>query len=420
MSKLFPITSLAAVFALAVALNGCGGGGDSSGASVAQSPGNTSTVAQTASPSASVKASNLATITIDSGLAGIPNMPFVSVTVCRPGTADCRTIDHVLVDTGSWGLRVFASQLPASVALPQQTDANAQPVAECMQFFDGYTWGPVRLADVRIAGETAHGLPIQVIDPGYASIPTDCANVGPAKNTPATLAANGILGIGVFLHDCGANCAAQAIAATYYTCTGGTCISSKMPEALQVANPIPYFETNNNGVIVQLPTVSPGGAPSTTGSLIFGIGTQPNNALAGARVLPVSATSGRFTTVFNGTAYSSSLIDSGSTALFFSTDALPACADPNPAYYCPTSLATLNATAQGADGSTDTISFTVANANSLSAQGPGYAALPSLAGNAFVNSAVFDWGLPFFYGKSVYAAIETKTTAGGNGPYFAY
>jgi hypothetical protein len=182
----------------------------------------------------------------------------------------------------------FASQLPAAVALPQETDASGKPIAECMQFFDGYTWGPVHLADMQVAGETAHGLPIQVIDPAYASIPSDCTNVGAAKNTRGTLAANGILGIGVFLHDCGANCVAKAISGTYYTCPGGTCTSSRMAEALQVANPIPYFATNNNGVIVQLPGVSASGAQSTTGSLIFGIGTQANNALGGARVLPTN------------------------------------------------------------------------------------------------------------------------------------
>ncbi|NRO98042.1 DUF3443 family protein [Paraburkholderia sp. NMBU_R16] len=32
-----------------------------------------------------------------------------------------------------------------------------------MQFFDGYTWGPVRLVDVKISGETANALPVQLI-----------------------------------------------------------------------------------------------------------------------------------------------------------------------------------------------------------------------------------------------------------------
>ena len=34
--------------------------------------------------------------------------------------------------------------------------------------------------------------------------------------------------------------------------------------------------------------------------------------------------------------------------------------------------------------------------------------------------ASFDWGLSFFYGRSVYTAIEGAITPGGTGPYFAY
>ncbi|MBS1228286.1 MAG: hypothetical protein H6R17_1563 [Proteobacteria bacterium] len=32
----------------------------------------------------------------------------------------------------------------------------------------------------------------------------------------------------------------------------------------------------------------------------------------------------------------------------------------------------------------------------------------------------FDWGLPFFFGRRVFTAIEGRSTPGGNGPYVAY
>jgi hypothetical protein len=32
----------------------------------------------------------------------------------------------------------------------------------------------------------------------------------------------------------------------------------------------------------------------------------------------------------------------------------------------------------------------------------------------------FDWGLPFFYGRTVYTAIENQSTPAGVGPYFAF
>jgi hypothetical protein len=32
----------------------------------------------------------------------------------------------------------------------------------------------------------------------------------------------------------------------------------------------------------------------------------------------------------------------------------------------------------------------------------------------------FDLGMPFFFGRNVFTAIENQTTPGGTGPYFAY
>ena len=366
-----------------------------------------------------VLAANVVRVTVDSGVSNVPNMPFVSITICAPGTNACQTIDHVLVDTGSWGVRVFASQLPASMNLPQQTDASGNLIAECMQFFDGYTWGSVKLADLQIAGEKAASLPIQVIDPNYAALPADCASFGAPRNTPSALQANGILGIGVFKHDCGANCVQQALPGTYYGCKDTACTAIALAEALQVANPVPYFATDNNGSMLSLPAVS-GGAKSVTGQLVFGIGTQTNNALGGAQVIGVSASNGTFTTVHNGTTYSHSILDSGSTGLFFQTSAIPACPDPNSAYYCPASTQQLSALIEGVNGVTSAVSFSVGNAASIAQSYSGDAALPLLAGPAFVTSMIFDWGLPFFYGRNVYAAIEQHATPGGSGPYVAY
>jgi hypothetical protein len=36
------------------------------------------------------------------------------------------------------------------------------------------------------------------------------------------------------------------------------------------------------------------------------------------------------------------------------------------------------------------------------------------------NSGTFDWGLPFFFGRNVFTAIESQNTPGGVGPYWAY
>lgn len=411
----------ALLLALLLAACGGGGGGGSSGtASSGSSTTNASTPSQSVtntSPATSL-AANVATVTVDQGVTGVPNMPFVSVTVCAPGTTQCQTIDHVLVDTGSWGLRVFASQLPSTMALPQQQDASGNLLAECMQFFDGYTWGSVRVADVQIGGEKAASLPIQVIDPGYSATPSDCLSVGAARNTPTALAANGVLGIGVFKHDCGANCAQQAVAATYYGCAGTACQSIAVAEDLQVANPVPYFTTDNNGSVLILPPVASTSEASLTGQLVFGIGTQSNNGLGTAQIIDVSPSNGTFTTSQNGTTYTKSIMDSGSTGLFFQTSALPVCASPNEAYYCPVSTQQLSAVIEGVNGVTSAVSFDVGNATQLSQSGN--VVMPLLAGPAFVTSTIFDWGLPFFYGRNVYAAVEQQSTPGGTGPFIAY
>ena len=66
------------------------------------------------------------------------------------------------------------------------------------------------------------------------------------------------------------------------------------------------------------------------------------------------------------------------------------------------------------------VSFSVGSATSIAQTYSGDSALPLLAGPAFVTSKVFAWGLPFFYGRNVYAAIEQQSTPGGKGPYVAY
>ena len=412
---------IAAVFALLLAACGGGGGSASPSASTASTSTQTATTTSTTTaPATQALAANVAAVTVDSGVTDVPNMPFVSVTVCAPGSTQCQTIDHVLVDTGSWGLRVFASQLPASVALPQEQDAVANPLAECMQFFDGYTWGSVRIADVQIGGEKAASLPIQVIDPNYSAVPSDCSSVGASRNTPTALAANGVLGIGVFKHDCGYNCVQQAVPATYYGCKGTPCTSLAVAEVLQVANPIPYFTTDNNGSVLMLPAVASSGATSLAGQLVFGIGTETNNGLGSAQVIGVNPNNGTFSTVQNGTTYTNSIMDSGSTGLFFETAGLPVCASPNNAYYCPASTEQLSAVIEGVNGINSAVSFDVGNATALTQASSGDAVMPLLAGPAFVTSTIFDWGLPFFYGRSVYAAVEQQSTPGGAGPYIAY
>jgi hypothetical protein len=276
-----------------------------------------------------------------------------------------------------------------------------------------------------IAGEQAKSLPIQVIgSSNFSTIPNSCSSIGQAADDLATLGANGILGIGTSAQDCGAACTVSGPSnpGWYYACpsTGCELTTESTTESIsdQVQNPVTFFASDNNGVIIELPAVS-GAETSVTGSLIFGIGTQSNNALGSATVYTIDPSTGNFTTVFNGFSYTdASFLDSGSNALYFldsNTTGLPICQDAT-YWYCPSSTQNFSATNQGANGATGTVDFSVGNADSLTAN-PADAAVNGLAGP---NPGSFDWGLPFFFGRNVYTAIEGYDTPAGQGPYWAY
>ncbi len=402
-------TGLLATLAL---IQGCGGGGGDATTQPAASPG-----ANATAPGGP----NVQPISVDLGLGGTVNLAFTSVTLCAPGSNTCQVIDNVLIDTGSSGLRIMASALSAALPLPQQTVANGDPVAQCAHFVDGYTWGPVKVADFRIAGEQASSLPIQIIgDPRFPLVPGRCAATGASKNSVAELRANGILGLAIFRQDCGPACAQNVRNAIYYTCPAAGCQMAAMPLALQLQNPVALFAANNNGVVIELPSVPAAGAARISGSLLFGIGTQANNGIGGASVIGVDSTTANFTTVYNGTSYSASFIDSGSNALFFADSGTPLCTDPSVAgFYCPPATKNLTATIQGRNGRSAQVNFSLGNASAMVKSNPGFAVLGSL-GAPEIGANTFDWGLPFFYGRKVFVALDGASTPAGAGPFIAF
>jgi hypothetical protein len=382
---------------------------------------------------------NVANLSVDAGPANSFNVAFVTVTVCAPGsTTRCQTIDHVALDTGSSGLRIVASVLsPAlTLSLPAQMDPTNSPLAECMQFADGFSWGWVKLADVKIGGETASSLPVQIIgdpvsdptsNPPFPTIPTACASVGAEEDTVAALGANGILGVGYFLDDCGAGCATNAANGLYYACpSASTCAQTALATNLQVAHPVAAFADDNNGVMIQLPALPSSGAASARGSLIFGIGTQMNNGLGLATIIDVDPTSGVFTTTFVGTAFPESVIDAGSNIYLLPTAVIDTVgitrctgALQSGFFLCPATPVTLSVTNQGTNPATASTSLIVGDAATLFGQTQ-MTAFNNLAAENRHTAAGFDWGLPFFFGRTVFVAIETMSTPGGTGPYVAY
>jgi len=363
---------------------------------------------------------NVQPVAVNSGpTSNYANGIFTNVTVCVPSTSNCQTISGILVDTGSYGLRLLstAGGGALTVPLPQQNAADGNPMGECAGFVSGFTWGPIKTADVQIAGESAKNLPVQVVDPTFASVPQPCKSGGvPENDTLQTLGANGILGVGPFAQDCGSQCAVTGSGnpGWYYECASASCQTTPVTLAQQVQNPVPLFATDNNGVILELPAVS-NPEPSVSGSLVFGIGTQSNNGLGSATVFSINA-SGEFSTSYKGQSYPA-FIDSGSNAYFFldaATTGLTVCSD-NSGFYCPASPTNFSPIATSGSA-TATVSFIVSSADTLFSSQTN-SVFNTLAGP---NSGTFDWGLPFFFGRNVYTAIESRSTPAGVGPYWAY
>jgi Protein of unknown function (DUF3443) len=403
--------------ATGLALASCGGSSSSSSSSSTPPPSTTA---------------NTQTIEVNSGPTGTyTNGVFTDVTICVPGTSTCQTISNVLVDTGSVGLRLLSSAM--TISLPAITDSSNNVLQECVGFADGsYVWGPVGAADIQMAGEKGSSVPTQVIDssnPTTYPVPNACTSGGgPNENTLQSLGANGILGIGVFQQDCGGACtsASTSVPSWYWLCPNSVCSVVTVPLNYQLQNPVWTFPQDNNGLLISLLSVPADGTTSVSGSLIFGIGTQSDNALGSAQVYTTDDVYGEFQSTYNSFAYSG-FIDTGSNSLDFLdsvTLGIPDCADYPGLFYCPGSTQSYTVTNTGQNGTTGPVTINIANADALFAANNGANwAFNDLGGDSGTSQSTdyVDFGLPFFFGRNVFVGIENETGPNGViGPYFAY
>jgi hypothetical protein len=377
---------------------------------------------------------NTVTLTIDGGPAGATgaiNHAYVTVKVCAAGSStQCANIDHVLLDTGSWGLRLVGSVLAAhSVALATESDTQGQLIEECVNFSGGETWGPVALADVSLAGESASKLPVQIMDDNgaYAPPPASCGANGTLINDIGGFDANGVLGVGVMMQDCGSACVnALTALPVYYGCSSGAagvCTAENVALDLQVTNPVARFATDNNGIIVNLPTlVNANGDVTDTGELLFGIGTQTDNSLPGQGLTVLGTDSnGDFMATYNGgSAMLPALIDSGTDAYAFDDPTIAVCGSGAfVGYYCPAggnaALFAVN-TGVGTNAATNRVNFDIVDPNLSFLAGS--ASFGNIGGGA--GSSSFTWGMPFFFGRKIYIGIDQRVAGAYTGPYFAY
>jgi Protein of unknown function (DUF3443) len=405
---------------VAALLSGCGGG-STLGVNIAAAPHITP---------------NLMTINVDSG--PVPsiqahNIPYVSVKLCAHGSSgNCQTIDHVLVDTGSTGLRILASAITPTLLneLTQNTISNAS-LAECMQFFDGYTWGSVRSADVILGSHTISNMALQVMsDPALSIIPTACQSIGTSHGSIDVLDAKGILGISSASSDCGSACT-QATNTVYYGCTNSNCQAVAVPLPQQLQQPISLLDSDNNGTLIQLPALASGRGANITGSLIFGINTQTNNETGATPQIINTLATNKFaatvslTTPSGTQTYSSGYIDSGTTDWVFDAPSVSTCTSTTLSnFYCPLTSVTYSGNFSGNNNKPAPFSVTIDDASVLFATtaNPPLTAFTGTAthANDTPSGTTFLAGLPFFYGKSVWTAIENRDARIAVGPFVAF
>ena len=127
-----------------IVLAGCGGSGGGSG----------SPAPPVAGPP--VAGNNVMSVTVNGSLCSsstsYPNEAVRQRHGLHPRhTTNCQTINDIILDTGSYGLRIFNQAL--SVPLPQVSNGSGS-IAECTVFGDGSAlWGPVQTASVFLGGE---------------------------------------------------------------------------------------------------------------------------------------------------------------------------------------------------------------------------------------------------------------------------
>jgi hypothetical protein len=383
---------------------------------------------------------NTIAISVDGGSGtftnGYGNAPYVTVKLCQPGTTNCATIDNILLDTGSSGLRIWEGDLPSGFTLPSST-VTGGTLNECLPFLDSYAWGTVATADLELAGEKAASLPVQLINGNAA--PTTCSSTvattgSPQVSSEADLGARGILGIGNYQSDCGTYCATSPTQSLdiYFACSSSaasSCTQVAVPVAQQIVNPVALFSGDNNGIAVQFPSVAAGGVTSVTGTLTFGIGTQSNNTPPSGLTVLTLDDIGNFTTTFQGGPFVDSFFDTGSNGLFFGTinsttlvtsTGITACnlggnGSPNSFWYCPSSELSENATIASTmnPSVSKVVSFQVGNVKNLA--GAAYGDLAGPNDSSIPNAGkIFDWGLPFFFGRTVYVGLEGTSSSIGS------
>ncbi|MGN4154908.1 DUF3443 family protein [Burkholderia gladioli] len=357
------------------------------------------------------------------------NRLLTSVTLCSDSTEkNCQTIDNIVVDTGSVGLKVYNYAVAdGGASLADERDAEGNLIGICARYASGYAWGRMKVVTLKMAGETARNLPIAVINGAPVSssdsvvdlnslqVPSQCSTVNGVSQIRKFRDSNGILGVGTPFSDCG-DC---AVSTNYFSCaSSGSCLPTFLPSHMQTTQPVASFTADNNGLIIQLPNVDNFSVVPIVGQMIFGIGTQSNNQAVGVTAFSLNS-AGRGLIAMNG-AISHVLVDSGTSVYEFQSGMS---VNTNK-FYAPSAATRVSATLSGVDSTglgqnnQGSINFDVIDpASAIAARAVAIGGIATPLADA--NAAVV-LGLPFFFGKRLYFGINGRNSSLGTGPLVAF
>lgn len=347
----------------------------------------------------------------NSGVCSNVNSPCVSLTICDTNNNNCSIVNNVLLDTGSYGLRIFNTVLNQNTLNNLSSiTSGGNPVGECVSYGDGsQNWGNIVAANVQLSSDAlASNVPIQIINSNFLTPPSACNN---ATTSPTDFGYNGVLGVGMYTKDGG----------NYYVCSGNNCNTTiNLPSSSQVTNPISMLPSNNNGLTISFNQIGSNGASNVNGTVNFGVNTNSQNTIQASNVYPADLSQGIpfFNSNYNGNSYLS-FLDSGTNTLAISNSGITQCSNPYTGFLCPSNSLNLTFNNYNSQGASIPSNINIANTISLINSGnSAYNNLGSIL--SFSGANLMDFGLPFFYGKNIQIVFNNSTSNLGNGPFWAW
>ncbi|MDD3265597.1 MAG: DUF3443 family protein [Burkholderiales bacterium] len=358
-------------------------------------------------------------ISIGAGLNGDGiNTMYVSITLCTNSAGtNCQTIDNIILDTGSFGLKINKSALPESFVLqmPRVTTTDDQMVYACNTFGSGYVFAEEHYGILKLANTMTNNVIVQIIENSpSAEIPDDCIAKGPFDDF-ANFGANGIIGVNpaIGLDNSSILLYKKDINGNYVALSSGE--SAIVP--MLNKNPLPNLSSNNNGFVISIPPVTQNTNTNVSGTMILGVNTSSMNQVTNKTNLVVASESD-LSSVCNSACFYSKInnpestipavFDSGTNSWVFMNDELQSSAC---SYgYCPESPFTWVSSVYSYDFAANE-SYVITGVITKDETNPSgdtvsFSVMPGWGYYNYNNETLY--GSPFFFGKNVYVIFPSN------------